>query len=63
MYQDLPFDVLLFLHSRQFHAVFPKAVFSALLDVGNPLPGLYGLDVEVAVVLEWLIALLFELED
>jgi hypothetical protein len=63
MDEDLPLDVLLFLHACQFHPVLPEAVLAALLDISNALHGLDGLDVEVAVVLDGLVALLLELED
>ena len=63
MNQDLPLNVLLFLHSSQFHTVLPKAVFPALLDIGNPFHGLHCLDVEVTVVLQRFVALLFELKN
>lgn len=63
MGQHLALNVHLLLDACQFHTVFPEAVLPALLDVGDALHGLDGLDVEVAVVLERLVALLFELVD
>lgn len=63
VHQHLPLNILLLLHACQFHPVLPEAILSALLDISNALHGLDSLHVEIPVVLDGLVPLLFELED
>ena len=61
--EHLLVQVLLLLDSGQLHAVIPETILPPGLDVCDFLHGLDGLDVEVSIVLYWLMSLLLELED
>lgn len=63
MYQNFPLNILLLLHTCQFHPVLPEAVLPALLDISDSLHGLDGLHVEIPVVLDGLVALFLKLKD
>ena len=56
-------EIDLLLDCSQFHAVFPEAVFSSFLDIGDAVHGLESLSVDFPIVLEGLVAFLLEVLD
>lgn len=47
----------------QLHSVLPESFLTSVPDISDLLHGLDRLDVHVSIVLHWLVALLFELEN
>ena len=59
---DLSIHALNLLNLTEFHSILPEPLFSPIPNISDLFHGLNSLDVHISIVLNWLVASLFELE-